>query len=105
MRPVRQQFNFLAIVAGPTDVTPWFPAVARTRIIMNAVAGKAREFFFAPDHHVTNVLDNVPIHRIQLRDRGIRKIDRKVAEQIIARHEVIWKRHPGATRATRPNVA
>ena len=71
---------------------------------MNAVAGKAGQFLFAPDNDVADVLQNVTIRRIQFHDCGVGEIQGKVPEQIVARHKVVWEWHPGAARATGPNV-
>ena len=40
---------------------------------MNAVAGKAGQFLFTPDNDVADVLQDVTIRWIQLRDRGVGK--------------------------------
>jgi len=104
MRPRWQQIIFLSLVAGPAELAPWLLAVARTRHAMNCVAGKAGLILFAPDNDVADVLQNVTIPWIQFRERGVGKIRRKVPEQIVSRHEVVWERQPTAARTTSPNV-
>ena len=64
-------------------------------LLVHFMASQAGNVFFAQDNDLANVLQDVPIGRVQGRYPLWGKIDLKIAEQIIAGHEIVRVRQAG----------
>ena len=62
------------------------------RWTVHAVATEASDPPVASLNHLTYVLQDVSITRVECRERGARKIDLEIAKQIVASHELIRER-------------
>jgi hypothetical protein len=80
-------------------------AMLLRRLLMNAMARKARNVFLAEQYHVANVFLHMSICRIQSRYGLWRQINLKIAKQIIAGDKIIRIRQSRGFRVARSHVA